>query len=66
MLLSINSESSEKVRQTIIEYDPFYNLGVHGVLTEPRGKALRLDCVERWEKTQAERSNTEQRAAVRT
>lgn len=57
----------KQVRQATIEYDQFYELGVHRVLREPRGKVPRLDCVEeRREEMQGERSNTEQRAAVRT
>lgn len=56
-----------KVRQTIIQCEKFYDLGVHRVLREPRGKFPRLDCVEDgWEKMQAEKSNIKPRASVRT
>ena len=66
MLLSINVKSGEKVRQIIIKYNKCHDLKLHRVLRKPRGKVPSLDGGEdRWEKKQAERSDTEQLIAVR-
>lgn len=66
MLLSINVKSGEKVRQIIIECNKCYDLQLYRVLRKPRGKVPSLDSGEdRWEKMQAQRSNTEQQTAVK-